>query len=196
MSVYDESGNTRDEHPVDVGPSDAPSEEEQVAAIEKEGLEGESTDDAAALKSREQELLDHLQRLMAEFDNYKKKNAREYERGVARGVEKVVLALLPAWDSLRLASEAARTATDAEAIGKGVEAVTRQMQTALESIGVAEICPERGDRLDPALHDVMLAQPTDDFEPDAVIETFQSGFRLADQVIRPAKVKVARATDA
>jgi len=140
----------------------------------------------------EEDLLDRLQRLAAEFENYKKKNAREYSRGREDGMAQVMEAILPIFDSLALAVESCEKKPGIDALFKGVQAVRRQLQSALEALGLEEIRAEKGDPLDPNVHEAILAEFSDEFSPGRIIDSFQTGYSLKGKLIRAAKVKVAR----
>ncbi|MCL4234390.1 MAG: nucleotide exchange factor GrpE [Deltaproteobacteria bacterium] len=142
-------------------------------------------------KVRERELVDQLQRLAAEFDNYRKKNAGEYSRGVQDGQARAIEAILPALDSFTLAVASAANATDVGALRSGVEAVQRQLLGLLGGLGLEEIHAAPGDTLDPNVHEVLMAQPGTGIEPGRVTAEFQVGYRFKSRLLRAAKVCVA-----
>ena len=133
------------------------------------------------------ELVDALQRLQAEFANYKKRAAREQEALVTRAHERLVKDLLPVLDDLGRALEAAEQHEEAK-LEEGVRLVQRQLASLLDKEGLAEIHTEG--LFDPNVHEALLSQPSD--EPEgSVIEVVQKGYRLGDRVLRPARVVVA-----
>lgn len=142
-------------------------------------------------KARERELVDQLQRLAAEFDNYRKKNAGEYSRGVIEGQARAIEAILPVLDSFALAVASAANATDAGALRTGIEAVQRQLLGQLGGLGLEEIHAAPGDALDPNVHEVLMAQPGAGIEPGRVTAEFQVGYRFKSRLLRAAKVCVA-----
>ncbi|HKP17263.1 MAG TPA: nucleotide exchange factor GrpE [Gaiellaceae bacterium] len=145
-------------------------------------------DRLAALERERDEYLDSLRRLKAEFDNYRKRSAREHESLVARASERVVKDLLPILDDLERALEAAEQHEEAK-LEEGVRLVHRSLVEALRKQGLEEI--ETGGSFDPHVHEALLAQPGNGAEPGSVVEVLQKGYRLGDHVLRPARVVVA-----
>ena len=140
-----------------------------------------------ALVKERDELLDTLQRLQAEFDNYRKRAARDQQSLVARAHERLVKELVPVLDDLERALEAAEAHEEAK-LEEGVALVTRSLGDILRKEGLEEI-PTEG-KFDPHVHEALLSQPSDANEGD-VIEVIQKGYRLGDRVIRPARVVIA-----
>jgi molecular chaperone GrpE len=170
----------------------------------------------AAAEAKAEEHLNDLKRLAAEFENYKKRSAREQASLSARATERLVKELLPIVDDLERALEAAaqppvrdggpvegargnRAVPPADLAEKeakleeGVRLVHRQLASALEREGLAEI--ETDGKFDPHVHEALLSQPSDADE-GSVIEVLQKGYRLGDRVLRPARVVVAAAKEA
>jgi molecular chaperone GrpE len=144
-------------------------------------------DPLAAAEAKAQEHLDDLKRLAAEFENYKKRTAREQASLSARATEGLVKELLPIVDDLERALEAAEEHEEAK-LEEGVRLVHRQLASVLEREGLAEI--ETKGKFDPHVHEALLSQPSDADEGN-VIEVLQKGYRLGDRVLRPARVVVA-----
>jgi len=134
------------------------------------------------------EYLDSLQRLKAEFDNYRKRAAREQTELISRAAERLVKELLPVLDDLERALDAVEEHEEAE-LEEGVRLVHRALSDALAKEGLAEI-PTDG-KFDPHVHDALLTQPDDDRESGDVLDVLQKGYRLGDKVLRPARVIVA-----
>jgi molecular chaperone GrpE len=150
--------------------------------------EQEVVEDELAVAQRERdEYLDALQRLKAEFDNYRKRTAREQADVMVRANERLVRDLLPVLDDLGRALHAAEKHEEA-ALEEGVQLVHRAFSDLLRREGLAEI--ETNGRFDPHVHEALLAQPSD-AEEGTVIEVVQKGYRLGDRVLRPARVVVA-----
>ena len=131
--------------------------------------------------------LNDLKRLAAEFENYRKRVAREHEALSARAAERLVKELLPIVDDLERALEAAEEHEEAK-LEEGVRLVQRQLASVLEREGLAEI--ETNGKFDPHVHEALLARPAD-AEEGTVVEVLQKGYRLGDRVLRPARVIVA-----
>jgi len=146
----------------------------------------------AAAEAKAQEHLDDLKRLAAEFENYKKRTAREQASLSARAAERLVKELLPIVDDLERALVAAEEHQEAQ-LEEGVRLVHRQLAAALEREGLAEI--EVDGKFDPHVHEALLSQPSEADE-GSVIEVLQKGYRLGDRVLRPARVVVAAAKEA
>jgi molecular chaperone GrpE len=144
-----------------------------------------------ALRQERDELLDTLQRLQAEFDNYRKRAARDQQSLVARAHERLVKELVPVLDDLERALEAAEAHEEAK-LEEGVALVTRAFGDILRKEGLEEI-PTHG-KFDPHVHEALLSQPSE-AEEGAVIEVIQKGYRLGDRVIRPARVVISRGGD-
>jgi molecular chaperone GrpE len=139
-------------------------------------------------EAKRDEYLADLQRLAAEFENYRKRAAREQERLVAHAHERLVRELLPVLDDLERALEAAERHEEA-ALVDGVRLVERSLRNALEKEGLVEI--EADGAFDPHVHEALLTQAREDAEPGSVVEVLQRGYRLGDKVVRPARVIVA-----
>ncbi|HXY85406.1 MAG TPA: nucleotide exchange factor GrpE [Gaiellaceae bacterium] len=143
--------------------------------------------DVAALKAERDELFDHLQRLAAEFDNFRKRSVREQAALSQRANERLVKELLPILDDLGRALDAAAEHEEAK-LEEGVRLVHRALAEVLAKEGVAEIATDG--RFDPHVHEALLTQPSD-AEEGSVIEVVQKGYVLGDRVLRPARVVVA-----
>jgi molecular chaperone GrpE len=145
-----------------------------------------SADDAEAKRV---EYLHDLKRVAAEFENYRKRVARDQEALVARAHERLVNDLLPVLDDLERALVAASEHEEAK-LEEGVRLVHRELRSVLSREGLAEI--DTDGHFDPHVHEALLAQPSDR-EEGSVIEVVQKGYKLGDRVLRPARVVVAAA---
>jgi molecular chaperone GrpE len=143
--------------------------------------------DVAALQAERDDLFDRLQRLAAEFDNYRKRNARESAALIERANERLVQELLPVLDDLGRALDAAEEHEEAK-LEEGVRLVHRALGDLLAKEGLAEIPTDA--KFDPHVHEALLSQPSD-AEEGTVIEVVQKGYTLGDKVLRPARVVVA-----
>ena len=144
----------------------------------------------AALQAERDELLDTLQRVQAEFDNYRKRAARDQQSLVARAHERLVKELLPVLDDLERALQVSSvdSTSDSLKLEEGVALVTRSLADILRKEGLEEV-PTEG-KFDPHVHEALLSQPSE-AEEGAVIEVLQKGYRLGEQLIRPARVVVS-----
>src|SRR5213080_2147828 len=150
---------------------------------------GSGRDELAAAEAKAEEHLNDLKRLAAEFDNYKKRTAREQASLSTRATERLVKELLPIVDDLERALEAAEEHEEAK-LEEGVRLVHRQLASALEREGLAEI--ETNGKFDPHVHEALLSQPSE-AEEGSVIDVVQKGYTLGERVVRPARVVVAAA---
>ncbi len=146
----------------------------------------------AALEAERDEHLNDLKRVAADFENYRKRVARDQESLVARAHERLVKELLPVLDDLERALAAAEEHEEAK-LEEGVRLVHQELRDALKREGLAEI--ETNGRFDPHVHEALLSQPSD-AEEGSVLEVVQKGYRLGDRVVRPARVVVAAPPEA
>jgi molecular chaperone GrpE len=147
----------------------------------------ETVDELAAAQKERDEYLDALQRLKAEFDNYRKRVARDQQELVARASERLAKELVPSLDDLERALEAAADHEEAK-LEEGVRLVHRALAEALAKEGVAEI--ETNGKFDPHTQEALLSQPSE-AEEGTVIQVLQKGYKLGDRVLRPARVVVS-----
>jgi molecular chaperone GrpE len=149
--------------------------------------EQQQVDELAEVTKERDEYLDALQRLKAEFENYRKRVARDQGALVARASERLVKQLLPVLDDLERALVAASEHEEAK-LAEGVQLVHRALADALAREGLVEVDTD-GD-FDPHTQEALLAQPSDEKE-GAVIQVLQKGYKLGDHVLRPARVVVS-----
>jgi molecular chaperone GrpE len=161
-------------------PKPSPSElEERVSTLEER---------AALLEKERDEYLNDLKRVAADFENYRKRVARDQEGLVARAHERLVKELLPVLDDLERALEAAVQHEEAK-LEEGVRLVHRELVEALAREGLVEV--ETDGQFDPHVHEALVSQPSEE-EDGSVIEVLQKGYRLGDRVLRPARVVVSQ----
>jgi molecular chaperone GrpE len=147
-------------------------------------------DELGTLAAKRDEYLALAQRTQADFENYRKRVARESALAAQRGVAKLAKELLPAIDNLDRALGAA--ATD-DPLLDGVRLVRSELGAGLARVGVESFSP-LGERFDPVVHEAMatVPQPPDGgAESGTVVEVYQPGYRLGESIIRPARVVVA-----
>ncbi len=166
-----------------------------AGTAEPEPAEPVSADDAddalsrlADAEAKRDEYLADLQRLAADFDNYRKRSAREQQAFAARAHERLVAKLLPVLDDLERALDAAEKHEQARLI-EGVEMTRAALAATLASEGLVEI--EAEGAFDPHAHEALMTQPADGVEPGEIVQVVQKGYRLGDVVLRPARVIVA-----
>lgn len=165
----------------------AAAEDGDVAEIEGD------LDELVKVAAQRDEYLALAQRTQADFENYRRRVARESALAQERGVAKLARELVPALDNLdRALAEAAASAEDDDPLLRGVRLVRCELSDALARLGVESFSPA-GESFDPMLHEAMAStpQPPDGPPSGTVVEVYQPGYRLGEQVIRPARVLVA-----
>lgn len=147
------------------------------------------------LEGERAELMDQLARRQADFENYRKRIERERTETYNRMVGDVVSKLLPVLDNLRRAldTEAILQASESEEFRhflQGVELIYKQLTDVLQGLGLEPV-PSVGELFDPHVHEAVMTEQTEDYEPDTVMQEIVRGYRLGDKLLRPAIVKVA-----
>jgi molecular chaperone GrpE len=186
-----------------------PHGDELEEAVEEDGERGADQDpDAAAAADPERQQLAELtaradkadeylqlaQRTKADFENYRKRAAREAAAAQDRGVAKLAKELLPAVDNLDRALQAAEAAGGAEngehTLASGIKLVHDDVIAALARVGIEAFSPQ-GEPFDPQHHEAIAQQPVQGAASGTVVEVYQRGYRLGETVLRPARVVVA-----
>ncbi len=167
-------------------------EDEGAPAREDEGVSAPELDEVAAKAEKADQYLELAQRTKADFENYRKRAARETAAAQERGVAKLTRELLPAVDNLDRALEHVDGDADNGAAGliSAIKLVHADVIAALARVGIERFSPE-GEHFDPQRHEAIAQQPVDGAEPGTVVEVYQRGYALGDFVIRPARVVVA-----
>jgi molecular chaperone GrpE len=151
-------------------------------------MSDEHVEQQQEVQQPEQEVDDRLLRLAADFENYKKRAARERLEYLALANERLVKDLLPILDDLERALEAAAEHEEAK-LEEGVRLVHRSLAQLLEREGLKQI--ETEGVFDPHVHEALLTQPSEQHESGDVLDVIQKGYKLGDRVIRPARVIVS-----
>ena len=147
------------------------------------------------LEGEVKELKESLARRQADFENYRKRMERERSETYNRVVVEIAAKLLPVLDNLKraLETEASVEASESDEFRhflSGVDLIYKQLNGVLDAFGVKPVLAE-GELFDPHLHEAVVTEPTDEYEPDTVMQEIVRGFRVGDKLIRPALVKVA-----
>ncbi len=158
---------------------------EQEEAV-NQPVQRQPLDELAEARKERDEYLDALQRLKAEFDNYRKRVARDQQELAARAHERLVKELVPILDDLE------RALAHEGDLDEGIRLIHRQFSEALAKEGLTEV-PTDG-KFDPHTQEALLSQPSD-AEEGEVIQVLQKGYRLGDRVLRPARVVISAGTD-
>ena len=184
----------------DVAGADAQRPMETTLAVEEEGAElSISHEEFEGLQRELDQALakadEHWKLYLgahAEMENLRKRAEREVQNAHKFALERFFGELLPVRDSLELGLAAASDAVDIAKLREGVELTLRQLTTAMEKFGAREVNP-LGAKFDPGQQEAMAMLPTDQAEPNTVVQVVQKGYLLNERLIRPAKVIVAQA---
>lgn len=161
------------------------------------GAEAATEDQAKALAeavAKQREAEERMLRIAAEFENYKKRKARECETIINFAEENLIKELLPAIDNLERAMALENGAGQASALLEGVELTYKGLMTALEKIGLTKI-ESVGKPFDPNLHNALAMEASAEIPAQAVILEFEKGYRFKDKLIRAAKVVVSKGSN-
>ncbi len=147
------------------------------------------------IEAEVKELKDSLARRQADFENYRKRTERERTETYNRVVADIATKLLPVLDNLKraLETEASLEASESDEFRhflSGVDLIYKQLTGVLDALGVRPVIAE-GEQFNPHLHEAVVTEASDEFEPDTVMQEIVRGFTLGDKLIRPALVKVA-----
>jgi len=162
---------------------------------ERENKEKEIEALKKKLEEKEKEAKDYYDRLLrtaADFENFKKRAAREKEEWTKYANEDLMRAILPFVDNLERALNHAGKTEDNQSIEEGVRLTLQQLLQTLSRFGLTPV-ESIGKPFDPTVHEAMIAVETDEHEPNQVIEEFQKGYFLKDRLLRPATVSVSKA---
>ena len=173
------------------GPQGDPLASEVATDRDGVGDPSSGTEDLEALRTRAAERDEYLalaQRAQADFENYRRRMARETAQAMERGAGRLAKELLPALDHLELALKAGEA--EGGELFKGVRMVQDEMLGALARVGIEAFSPA-GEPFDPNEHEAMVQRPAEGFEAGTVVEVYQQGYRLNGAVLRPARVVVA-----
>jgi len=143
--------------------------------------------DFDALKAERDQLFDRLARLQAEFDNARKREAKERAEFRDYSTGNVVEQFLPVLDNFQLAM---KSAGSAEQLRAGVELIIKQMEEALRTLGVQPV-EAVGAHFDPRLHEALEAVETNEAPDQQVLEEVRRGYRIRERLLRPALVRIA-----
>lgn len=164
---------------------------DEAAKSKKEKMIKVSELEHQALQEQAAEFKDKYVRLLAEFENARKRQDRERMDFVKYAKEGVMSDFLNIVDDLeRTVTVAKEKHQDYDSFLKGVEMVMKRVAEMLKNHGVEEMHPV-GKMFDPYAHEILMQEPTDQFDNGVVMEALQKGYKLGDRVIRTAKVKVA-----
>lgn len=183
------NGKTQiDEQQMDVErelPSSDDNEESQTATTEPRKSH---VSEVEKLRAERDALIDRLARMQADFDNARKRAAKEQADYRDYALADAIKTIIPVLDSFHRALKSSPEKSEFHA---GVELINKQLQDALSRIGVQPVSAE-GQQFDPRFHEAIEMVDSDDAKDNEVIEELQSGYKLKDRLLRPAMVRVAR----
>ncbi len=170
-------------------------EQKDDAAKQPEETAGEQLDLAARLASKEkeaEELFSRLQRLQADFENFKRRSRKELEDMARFGIERLIVSLLPVMDNFNRALSASAKGGEGATFMAGMEMIYRQLKEVLEKEGLQAI-EAVGQPFNPEKHEAVMQVETENPEQDNLVtEELQTGYTLHDRLLRPSMVKVAK----
>jgi molecular chaperone GrpE len=151
---------------------------------------GEAADPVVVLEKTVQEQKDKYLRLMAEFDNYKRRTSREYDRMVEAANERLMLDLVEVRENFSRALQVADEKHEFKAFLDGMKLIFNKLEDQLRKNGLA-IFTETGDAFNPELHDAMIKVPHPEIPEDHIVQVYERGYTLNNRVIKHAKVIVS-----
>jgi molecular chaperone GrpE len=176
--------NGKETNPLDIEHELPPGEEGGQATTQSPALEAE----VQKLKEENADLMQRMARMQAEFENARRRAAREQQDFKEYALAGAIKALLPVLDSF---DRALAANTSGDNLRAGMELIDRQFHDALGKLGVSEIAAE-GQRFDPSLHEAIEVVPTDKVPDHHVVDELQRGYKLKDRLLRPAMVRIAQ----
>ena len=197
--VSDENREQREEDTVEISSSAMEAKEKTKGSKTKDGHKSSMSKKDLNKKLEEvekekNEFSDRLLRNMAEFDNYRKRVAREKEDLIKYGNEKFAFDILSVMDNFERSLEQARKSQEVEPVIEGIEMIRKQFVSALEKFDVKPF-ESVGEPFDPERHEAMAQQEHDEYEENTVIEEYQKGYFLKEKLLRPARVIVSKSSE-
>ncbi len=163
------------------------SQEQEQEPIAEETPEQEPVPEKDPWEEKFNQEHDARLRLAAEYDNFRKRTAKEKDASYGNGKSDAVVKMLPVYDNLE---RALKQETQDAAYKKGVELTMTELTKILTSLGV-EIFGEVGDSFDPNFHNAVMRTDSEELGENVIAQVFQKGFKLGDKVVRFAMVQVA-----
>jgi len=176
--------------------SDALSPQDGETPVD-DSISREELEDLKLKAAKADENWDKFLRASADLDNYRKRVAREKDELARYTSERVVTALLPALDNLERAIDAAQKhGTENSALLDGITQVYSQFRRSLTEFGLQDVVANAGHPFDPNLHEAVSQIESDEHPEGHVVEQLQRGYKLADRLLRPARVVVSKGSTA
>jgi molecular chaperone GrpE len=171
-----------------IGPRE--SEADGASAADPASFSAEELQVLIARADKADEYLSLAQRKQAEFENFRKRAARDSTAAQERGATKLAKEILPAVDNLERALQHAPDDGDDHGFVAGVKHVHSDLIAALQRAGIEQFSPQ-GEPFDPTQHEAVAQTPIEGADPGTVVEVYQRGYRVGETVVRPARVVVA-----
>ncbi len=190
--------------PVDAAPDDdgemkpAPetAESDENVEGETEEINGELSELEEKSELEKEQLQDRILRLQAEFDNYRKRQIREFKRLCSQGKKELIEELLTVLDNYNRAEQLLDEGDHPlKEIAEGLIRTSGQLSDILKQEGLHSLDVKVNDSFDPNYHEAILAEEVADLDRDIILEVFQKGYMLGDELLRPARVKVGKPLD-
>ncbi|MCK4672137.1 MAG: nucleotide exchange factor GrpE [Candidatus Aegiribacteria sp.] len=190
--------------PIDAAPDDEGKMKPVPEAVERdENVEDEAGEINGGLSELEEkselekeQLRERILRLQAEFDNYRKRQVRDFKRLCTQGKKELIEELLVVLDNYSRAEQLLEEGDHPlKEIAEGLIKTSGQLSDILRQEGLHPLDVEVNDPFDPNYHEAMLAEEVADLDRDIILEVFQKGYMLGDELLRPARVKVGKSID-
>lgn len=205
MKIFNKEENSDSKEDIQAG-AENPESRNSGSSAEKANEARESPEKASASQEAEksteaicreenQLLKDQLFRLAADFDNFRKRTARQMEENRKVVLEQVLLDFVEVTDNFDRALKSAKTAEDMSSIVSGIEQLSRQFFSIFEKYGLEKIKSEKASEFDPHRHEAVQHIETSEVPDNTILEVYKPGYALNSKVIRPAMVSVARSPD-
>lgn len=192
----DETAPPEEASNLDAQSEEVPEEAEPGVIANEPGAEGQGANEATELdqlRAANSDLQEQVKRIAAEFQNFRRRQEEEQKRVKVRLREEIIRSLLPILDHLERTMSAARQGQDNafEGLMQGLELIDKDVKNIFSDHGLSAI-EAQGQTFDPALHEAIMMEETEEYEDQTIILELQRGYRLNDRVLRPSLVKVAR----
>ena len=169
--------------------AEAPQTDTSASEGPADGDADEAVDELTAMRLERDALQDRLMRLAAEFDNFRKRSAREWKDYRERATSEVLREMIDLVDNFERALEA--STEDAEGLRRGIELIHQQLLSSLKKFGIESVSAE-GMEFDPKLHEALMMVDSDDVASQHVVQVIQKGYALNGEILRPARVSVSK----
>lgn len=160
--------------------------------LDADGIVAEEQEEAVSAKEFNALSDQHL-RLLAEYDNYRKRTTKEKESLYVEALAEIAKEFLPVVDNIERAICHSKNISDTTVakVAEGIDMIYRQVQDVFDKLGIEPIDCEEGSAFDPELHEAVMHVEDEEFGEQCVVQVFQKGYKAKDKIIRHTVVKVA-----